>query len=377
VPFDGESVHEVLMKHLTARPDLRGIPDPFRAIIEKALAKDPNHRPQHARDLLPPGEAPAPPELRFIPEDRLARDRPADEPIRIGPEEEPILYIGPNTMPPAPPRPRARGGWRRLVGGPPPAPARTSRPRRAAAPAPAQRPTPPARPAPPPPPEPPVMPPPRMRVAELTTSMLLATAFAAVGTVLAVPFFGLFGGPPPQDPGQLALLFGAVLLGSWGVLAPAKFWEGTPAGDGTRRLVMLAVGLGLGQLVAAASDWAHVALPSGDVPRGIPGVVQTRTGGEVPLLIGLAAFYGLAFGANRLWKLAARDRPHRFRLGPLVIAGLIAGLVGLPLEAPQPWGAVSLALVALVVQLASPWDRKAAAYAAYQRKLGKAGRRAA
>lgn len=208
--------------------------------------------------------------------------------------------------------------------------------------------------------------------------MLLATAFSAVGSVLAVPFFGAFGGPHPQDPGQLALLFGVVLLGSWGVMGATKYWEGAPAGDGTRRLVMLAMGLGLGQLLAVVSGWSHVTLPDGvRASRSLSDVVADRAGPEVAAMASLAAFYGLAFGANRLWKLAARDRDHRFRLGPLVGAGLIAGLVALPLEAPQPWGPLSLALIAMVVQLSSPWDRQAAAYALYTRKLGKAGRKVA
>ena len=61
VPFDGESVGEVLMKHLTSRPDLSILPEPFRKIVGRALAKDPNHRPQRVTDLLLPGDAPREP----------------------------------------------------------------------------------------------------------------------------------------------------------------------------------------------------------------------------------------------------------------------------------------------------------------------------
>ncbi len=45
VPFEGETVNEVLMKHLTARPDVSMLPQPYQTIVAKALAKDPNHRP--------------------------------------------------------------------------------------------------------------------------------------------------------------------------------------------------------------------------------------------------------------------------------------------------------------------------------------------
>ena len=44
VPFEGESVGEVLMKHLTAEPDLSALDEPYRDIVRRALAKDPNVR---------------------------------------------------------------------------------------------------------------------------------------------------------------------------------------------------------------------------------------------------------------------------------------------------------------------------------------------
>jgi hypothetical protein len=44
VPYEGESSQEIIMKHLTAQPDLSGLRDPFRGVIKRALAKDPEHR---------------------------------------------------------------------------------------------------------------------------------------------------------------------------------------------------------------------------------------------------------------------------------------------------------------------------------------------
>lgn len=52
VPFEGESVGEVLMKHLTAEPDLTILSDPFRGIIAGAMAKDPEHRTQSVNEML-------------------------------------------------------------------------------------------------------------------------------------------------------------------------------------------------------------------------------------------------------------------------------------------------------------------------------------
>jgi len=44
VPFEGESVGEVLMKHLTAEPNVSGLAEPFRSVVARALDKDPARR---------------------------------------------------------------------------------------------------------------------------------------------------------------------------------------------------------------------------------------------------------------------------------------------------------------------------------------------
>src|SRR5438874_1868353 len=44
VPFDGESAGEILMKHLTAPPDLSKLPAEYVPIVGRALAKNPAHR---------------------------------------------------------------------------------------------------------------------------------------------------------------------------------------------------------------------------------------------------------------------------------------------------------------------------------------------
>ncbi|MHC5543701.1 serine/threonine-protein kinase, partial [Singulisphaera rosea] len=54
VPFEGESVGEILMKHLTARPDLSKLVEPYRSIVGRALAKDPVQRQTNLYDLLLP-----------------------------------------------------------------------------------------------------------------------------------------------------------------------------------------------------------------------------------------------------------------------------------------------------------------------------------
>ena len=52
VPFEGESVGEVLMKHLTATPDVSMLPEPYRSVVARALEKDPAKRYPSAGEML-------------------------------------------------------------------------------------------------------------------------------------------------------------------------------------------------------------------------------------------------------------------------------------------------------------------------------------
>ncbi|MBA4106606.1 MAG: hypothetical protein C0485_12685 [Pirellula sp.] len=52
VPFEGESVGEVLMKHLTAEPKLERLDEPFRTVVRGAMAKDPEQRINSAAEMV-------------------------------------------------------------------------------------------------------------------------------------------------------------------------------------------------------------------------------------------------------------------------------------------------------------------------------------
>jgi serine/threonine protein kinase len=62
VPFDGQSPGEVLMKHMTAWPDLNAVPLTFRPTVARLLEKDPQRRYPSVRELLAEldGNMPAP-----------------------------------------------------------------------------------------------------------------------------------------------------------------------------------------------------------------------------------------------------------------------------------------------------------------------------
>ncbi|MBN1845418.1 MAG: protein kinase [Sedimentisphaerales bacterium] len=52
VPFFGSSPGEILMKHITAEPDLTGIEEPFAGAIRRALTKDPAQRYQTVQEMV-------------------------------------------------------------------------------------------------------------------------------------------------------------------------------------------------------------------------------------------------------------------------------------------------------------------------------------
>jgi hypothetical protein len=105
VPFEGESIAEVLMKHLTATPDVSMIPDPYKAVISKALEKDPEKRYRSAAEMLaalPPCPAAVGPdrvllnafsEVKNHRAETPANDRFADEPVQaIAVKEDSFLW---------------------------------------------------------------------------------------------------------------------------------------------------------------------------------------------------------------------------------------------------------------------------------------------
>jgi len=52
VPFNGESTQEIVMKHLTADPNLDSLPAEFRPALGRAMRKDPQHRFSNVSEML-------------------------------------------------------------------------------------------------------------------------------------------------------------------------------------------------------------------------------------------------------------------------------------------------------------------------------------
>jgi hypothetical protein len=351
VPFEGQSVGEVLMKHLTDRPDLGRVPEPYRSLIARCLAKDPGLRPRGALELLAildgqPGAGQLPPPIP-------AAD--GGDVLRIGPDgrAEEVIYIGPDTVPPRP----ATGPARRILRGPRPAPpAGRGRPGRGAkvAAAPAARPS-----------APPPLPSGRIRIAELAGSMTLAAVLCGL---LAVPTAAILDLDAFKRPAQLAFVGLVPLLGTWAWLAANKLQEGR----GKRRswsrrfLTAGAVGLAAGAFGTGLAKWTDAEVPHHWNKHTVVAADALPGGGHG--LLASAAFFAAGLAALAPWNLIGRERPSRFRLAPVFAAAAIGAGLGALWPYPEPWGAMALATVAAVAQLASPWEGAASAYAKVDRR---------
>jgi len=390
VPFDGETVNEVLMKHLTARPDVSMLPEPYKTIVARALAKDPNHRASRLYDLLPPEDAPRTPDVRIIGDAKAGSGAPAGGGAAAGDEdvlrieaEEPIFYIGPDTRPPRMPgqwrnvmQARLRANWEalrrpgRYQPQPPPRVQRIASAPPNASPRAGVRQPPPLRQAPPPrraaappppaPPAPPSLPSGRVRFAELAAAMLWAAPLLAL---LAVPATAILGIDPSASPQQVAYLYGMALLGTWITLIPSKVLE-TRALDGTmRRVVALAAGLVVGAIGIALARSLQL------------GSRESHQFFEQPKNFEVV-YFGALYALTAGWSsLARRDRQARFRFWPIVGTTLFSAMLIPVWPYERPDGIAIAALIATAVQLVSPWSEAASLHARYVQASAKQKRK--
>ncbi len=104
VPFEGESVGEVLMKHLTAEPNLDRLAEPYRTVVRRALHKDPDQRVASVGEMIAALPAPSTrPNGVFVspPPPASRQDGPPQdgqpleaELLEKGPVEDGPLFVG-------------------------------------------------------------------------------------------------------------------------------------------------------------------------------------------------------------------------------------------------------------------------------------------
>ena len=338
IPFDGESDGEILMKHLTATPDLSGVPEPFRPILAKALDKNPNKR--YAS---------------------MAEMAKAVEPIQL-PQAVPIgvrsSAIGPVAAPPGliltpdPEMPKSIPAPERLNA--PPIPAKI--PDKTLLPV--------ARPVPPP-----TI---RDRLTGLLGGMLAAPVIAALGLVP----YGLLSNP--SDWTGLMKLFLVSTALAWAVLLGSGQAAFRSTDGWSRRLRLGILGLGIGAFAFWLDGWT---MPRGAGSQGLSNAdsyffgTVTMPADVFSTGIRYLLYFGGVMAAGRWWRATARDRKERFSLFPLLAAGFwSAALLFLwPWEAGSPAaGIVPIMLAIVAVQAVSPWTPSAKVQSAKKLRLGRA-----
>jgi hypothetical protein len=324
VPFEGESVGEVLMKHLTAEPDLSGVEEPYRTAIAKTLTKNPDTRIKTVGELLallpgpPPGTflganghgaAEANPAVQHV----AVKAKPKEKPLSatLVDDEEPIAravrtafaqfsaaWNSGRINTPGKVAIILVAAYALVIHGIPLVPMAITLIMIYAAyyairsiviacrtPMPAER-APTAQKPPMPPPaapviaaEPPVKPVVRLpaspyhrrveaeRPVALPKKTLRQQLEELTGSLLAstavasvIIVFLSVVHAKTLEPGQFAWLLLVSTLGSWLVLVPSKFWEGREGDATLRRLTLMVFGLGLGAAAWAVKDFLFVPL---------------------------------------------------------------------------------------------------------------------
>jgi len=330
LPFDGESDGEILMKHLTATPDLTTVPEVFRPVLAKSLDKNPLKRYSSIT------------EMAKAVEEALAKVGP--------PSGMPVAAVAATAVPKGIPLVSARKAE--------PAPTRPERPAEEAAPAPpppkavAVAEPPKARLVPPPSPDNTPLPLARPvtwrdRVVSGLGAMLAAPLIALVGLV---PYALIVNGAGQFDWMHLMKVFFVTTGLSWAVLLGSGGAHYAAADNWWRRVVLGMLGLSVGVLAYWLGGWEPLRLAADGGP------VQSLDPGLFSVL-----YFGGVMAAGSWWKAAARDRKERFSLFPVLAAGFWAtALLALKFFWPENTGSpadgiVPVVLAMIAVQAVSPW----------------------
>jgi len=408
LPFEGESVGEVLMKHLTAQPDLSLVEDPFRSAIAACLSKDPDQRPQsiaQLRGMLQAAGGTTPVAGTSLPMKSIVVNSSPGSNSTLGRRWYDVwesfsdtqqamarvmlaaaIVVGTLVM-----IFFARGGASVignssqgitvLVGFPlllsivgaafylargtksPNVETPTGRsPRRKRHVAPTELHRPGSDPmnriavyqTPPPPPMTnlPEIDSLRQRMTAWVGSLLVSFAVSAGACLLLV--LVLSPGPAPE---LFVWQLLTTVMGAWVVLSLSAFWQTRAEDESTRRFITALAGVAVGA-VSWGIDRALLVEITGD--RRYRGWVDTdklydATG--QPLLLAYLAFFGVAFLAVKWWQQADPRRHSRISWTTVISSTFIVWMVSIFVPFPNPWTLISAASISVAVQLSAPWAR--------------------
>ncbi|HMP01088.1 MAG TPA: serine/threonine-protein kinase [Gemmatales bacterium] len=297
-PFDGETAGEILMKHLTAAPDLTKLPNHLTIVVGKSLAKDPKLRYQAMTEMQADLSRLAVPAAPLPATQSYQQAKPVSGQVPMA------TFVG---------------GW--FGAGAQPTPDAALPPLGF-----------------------------RATLLETSTSMALTVLWATLALLIWAALDRPRHGVP--DFTFLVANLNLTILAVWTVVVPTRlFWEGRPGDPWVRRSVMMGCGLVLGLL----SAWMQ---PS-SAPAAAATAAEATTR-HIWHLASQALYFGGAFFILNWQNEISRQREKRFSLFAVLWAGIVGYLLSMPFNGPVSAsginaGAGVLMVTMLVAQLVSPW----------------------
>lgn len=194
------------------------------------------------------------------------------------------------------------------------------------------------------------------RIAESTGSMAVA------GFCAAAISFGLYSlGTVLETPTEATLFAIVTALGAWAAILPAKLWEGR-GGDGTLRRIMTGIAGALVGLAAYGTDDSLMV----DLPvRGYEQISSQVAGseflpvslshGDASRLVGYMIFFSVLLVVRRWWYHVDSFRPHRVRMMSVFWTATAAWLLSLATGFPAEWAVLWAIATSTTAQLAAVW----------------------
>ncbi len=329
LPFDGESDGEILMKHLTATPDLTKVPGPFRAILAKALDKNPLRRYGSTAEMA-----------RALEAAQLPTAHPAQGPVVIPASDiPPVVATAPTPEPSAPTPVRNEPTRARVVSPPVPAAAK---------------------------PEPVFLP----RAKPVAGTSFRDRLTGRTGIMLAIPFIAAIALVPFAVVLQSSELetLGKILLTttllSWAMVLGSGRAAYKNSDNWGRRLQLAGLGALVGLTAFWLEGWDLPRLASSETPSGetyLFGLIQfTQEGLSAGLRYVL--YFGAVLGAGRWWRVVAKDRKDRFSFFPPIAAAFWSAILLFLWPTwqtgfdPLIGGIIPMVLATVALQTASPWS---------------------
>lgn len=202
------------------------------------------------------------------------------------------------------------------------------------------------------------------RIAELNTSWVAALLTVAALTTTA-GVVGLHSGPvTAMAIAPYGWMASVIVAATLAILGLGKFWERDDGEGLTRRLVLAGVGGGVGAIAYAMNDFFMLPLDRGlirDIGEStLPQALYEPDG--VPMVSAMMAHFALLFASLRWWKPVDPLRRTRLSLWSVAVAVVAEWAVHQVLPIPQPTGMLIVGGIAIATQMSAPWmNRKVTA----------------